>query len=67
MFIIESMLLLELIKQISKTGLLQYNVKYLIFENFYNDKEMSIYLKNIFEKNYLQTKFIILSKNMLSE
>ena len=53
---------LELIKQVSKTRILQYNVKYLIFENFYNDKEMVTYLKNVFEKNYLNTKFIIVSK-----
>lgn len=53
---------LELLKQISKTRLLQYSNKFIILENVYNDKELISYLKNMFEKNYNYTKFIIVSK-----
>ena len=52
----------DLITEISKRKLLQYPTKIIILENFFNDKDMVYYLKNMFEKNYDHTKFIIISK-----
>ena len=52
----------DLITEISKRKLLQYPTKIIILENFFNDKDIVYYLKNMFEKNYDHTKFIIISK-----
>ena len=52
----------ETIKLVSKTNLLQYKSKIIILENFYCNKEYISHLKNMFEKDYNITKFIIISK-----